>query len=369
VPIRGTKLGTKKCRAIEALLHPGTVEGAAREAGVTTKKLSQWMKDPEFMAAYRTAMRIDNRQSLASLGHEPTQIMRSIVHTMYNSTQPARRLRAAHEITRLANEAIEIEDFAAAVADAERLIKVARARCRSTGVGLKARTAGHGAKLPRRWEQAIVALLAKRSVAAAARTVNVQPQTLRLWMEDPAFMAKYAEAACAVYGPAMRLAQQYLGDAVLVIKNSSNDPEVSEETRFRANLYRAAAFKANVIDHLNSRVAGMEPGSTGADEPQVRSQVIVSSLHRRLLQIKTRLLDHDAAVRAEACRSALSVDETVEKLLRAYGKELLPPEPGESKACTVARSLGIEPGELPAAMQTAAAPHSSVEPPRYRKAA
>ena len=59
---RGTKLGPKKCRAIEALLHPGSVEDAAREAGVTTKKLSLWMKDDlEFKAALRAATRIDNR--------------------------------------------------------------------------------------------------------------------------------------------------------------------------------------------------------------------------------------------------------------------------------------------------------------------
>jgi hypothetical protein len=65
-----SKLGPKQQKAIEALLRPGTVEDAAREAGVPTKELSRWMKDPafEFMAEYRAARRADCRQSMASVG-------------------------------------------------------------------------------------------------------------------------------------------------------------------------------------------------------------------------------------------------------------------------------------------------------------
>ena len=62
------KLGPKQQEAIEALLRPGSVEDAARETGVTAKKLSLWMKDPEFMAAYRAARHVEYRQSMASLG-------------------------------------------------------------------------------------------------------------------------------------------------------------------------------------------------------------------------------------------------------------------------------------------------------------
>ncbi|MGA2716064.1 MAG: hypothetical protein ABSG41_23445 [Bryobacteraceae bacterium] len=284
----GTKLGPKKQEAIEALLRPGSVEDVAREINVATKKLSLWMKDPEFMAAYRAAKRAECRQSMAYLGQGATQILKSMLYIMYHSKKPALRLRVAREITLLANEANEIEEFVAGVADAERMIRATRSRCRSTGAGLKARPPGHGAKRPRREEQAIVALLAHRSVAEAARTLDIKPQTLRLWMQDPAFNAKYAEAACAVYGPAMSLAQQHHGDAVVIIKNLSVDPAVPEETRFQAAIYRAGALRANVIAHLESRLSGMEPGST-TGEPQVVSQAIDSSLHERLQQIKSRL--------------------------------------------------------------------------------
>jgi hypothetical protein len=283
-------LGTKKQEAIEALLLPGTLEDVARETGITVKKLSGWMKDPVFTAQYRAAMRTDYRQSIASLGHGPDLIIKSILHIMYHGKKAAARLKAARHIIRLANEANEFEEFVAGVADAERMVQAAGARCLPIVISGRPPATGHGAKLPRRQEQAIVALLAQRSVAEAARTIDIRAQTLRLWMEDPAFNAKYAEAACAVYGSAMRLAQQRRGDAAVVIRNISTDSAVGEETRLKALLYRAEAFKENVVAHLGTRASGMEHGGANTQEPHVTSQVISIELHQRLQQIKSRLL-------------------------------------------------------------------------------
>jgi len=168
--------------------------------------------------------------------------VKSILQIMYKSKKPAVRLKAARQIVRLAREAIEIEGFAAALADAESMIKAAQGRNPSTGIGLIARGAGHGAKLPRREEQAIVALLAHRSVAEAARSIGITPATLRLWMQGPAFKARYAEAVCEVYGATMRLVQQHLGDAAVVIRNISLDVEVPEQTRLKAAIYRVDAL-------------------------------------------------------------------------------------------------------------------------------
>jgi hypothetical protein len=190
----------------------------------------------------------------------------------------------------MAGEAIELEEYAAAVADAEGLVKSSPAGYQSVGVDGKVQTAGHGAKLPRRAEQAIAALLGHRRVAEAARATGISAATLRLWLANPAFIAKYAAAACAVFGPAMRLAQQREGDAVLVIKNLSTDPAVPEETRLEAVIYRAGLVRANVIANLESRVSGMEPAGADNSEAPVRSLVIGSGLHRRLQQIKSRLL-------------------------------------------------------------------------------
>ena len=88
----------------------------------------------------------------------------------------------------------------------------------------------------------------------------------------------------------MRLAQQREADAVLLIRNFSIDPAVPEETRLAAITYRAGIFQETVMCHVNTRVSGMEPGGAGTDEPQGTSQVISIDLHRRLQQIKSRLL-------------------------------------------------------------------------------
>jgi transposase-like protein len=284
------KLGPKQQEAIEALLRPGSVEDAAREIGITVKQLSGWMKNRDFMAAYRVATRAEHRQFLASLVQGPGMIVKSLLQIMYRGKKPAARLKAAREIIGMAGEALELEEYAAAVADAEGLVKSSQLLCQSAGVDGKARTSGHGAKLPRRAEQAIVALLGHRSVAEAARATGISAATLRRWLEDPAFEAKYAAAACAVFGPAMRLAQQREGDAVLLIKNFSIDPAVPEETRLKAVIYRAGLVKANMIANLESRLSGMEPAGPDTGEAPGRSQVIGPSLHQRLQQIKSRLL-------------------------------------------------------------------------------
>jgi len=247
------------------------------------------MKNPEFMAEYRSAIRAEHRQSMACLAQGPTMIVKSLLLIMYRGKKPASRLKAARQVIRMAGEAIELEDYATAVADAEGLVKAAEARGPSAVMGGKARTTGHGAKLPRRAEQAIAALIGQRSVADAARTIGIKAATLRGWLENPAFIAKYAAGACAVYGPAMRLAQQREADAVLLIKSLSTDPAVPEETRLEAVIYRAGLVQANVIANLESRLSAMEPAGADTVEPQVRSQVIGSSLHQRLQQIKARL--------------------------------------------------------------------------------
>ncbi|MBI3909994.1 MAG: hypothetical protein HY320_03565 [Armatimonadetes bacterium] len=53
---------------------------------------------------------------------------------------------------------------------------------------------GHGAKLPRKREQAIAALLAEPTVGAAAGAAGVGYATLRRWLALPEFDAEYRAA-------------------------------------------------------------------------------------------------------------------------------------------------------------------------------
>src|SRR5262245_51029168 len=55
--------------------------------------------------------------------------------------------------------------------------------------------AGHGQKLTRKREQAVVALLAESSIVAAAARAGIGEATLGRWLRDPAFQATYAVAS------------------------------------------------------------------------------------------------------------------------------------------------------------------------------
>lgn len=274
-------MGARKNEAIAALLQWATVDEAARAIDIAPRTLYRWKKDPEFDAELRAARRAACRQSMRRLAQGVTGALRSTVQLMYHGKRPATRLKAAQAVIRLAHEANEIDDFAAAVKEAE---------CISRGVPAgRSLSRGHGAKFPHKTQAAIDALLTQRSVADAARTVGIGTETLYRRMRHPAFVAEYMAAAVAAFGPAMMLAQQRVSDAVTVIRNLAIDLSIPEETRLLADLCIADAMKAAVMEDLRARVTELEPARTSLSEPQVTSQTIGRSLHQRLQEVKAGL--------------------------------------------------------------------------------
>ena len=63
----GEKFGRKKEDAIAALLSQRNIDEAAKAAGIGTRTLIRWMKNPEFDSAYRRARRAAFGQSVARL--------------------------------------------------------------------------------------------------------------------------------------------------------------------------------------------------------------------------------------------------------------------------------------------------------------
>ena len=59
---------------------------------------------------------------------------------------------------------------------------------------------GHGAKFGRKKEAAIIALLTKRNIEEAAKSIGVVPNTLLRWMKEPEFDAAYREARRLAFG-------------------------------------------------------------------------------------------------------------------------------------------------------------------------
>src|ERR1035437_3154079 len=117
----GEKFGRKKEEAIAALLSQRNLEEAARTAGVSTRTLIRWMKDPEFDAAYRKARRLAFSQSVARLQQASGAAVSTLLKIMVDPAAPhSTRVRAADSVLDHSAKSIEIEDIEARVADLER---------------------------------------------------------------------------------------------------------------------------------------------------------------------------------------------------------------------------------------------------------
>jgi hypothetical protein len=117
----GAKFGRKMEDAIAALLSQRNVDEAARSAGIGTRTLIRWMKDPVFDAAFRAARRAAFGQTTARLQQGSSAAATILMKLMLDANTPAStRVRAAEIVVNHAGKAIEIEDIEARVSELER---------------------------------------------------------------------------------------------------------------------------------------------------------------------------------------------------------------------------------------------------------
>ena len=125
----GTKFGRKKEEAIAALLTQRNVDEAARTIGIAPNTLLNWLKLPEFDAAYREARRLAFRQSVARLQQASSAAVSTLLKVMVDPSTPAStKVRAADSVMSHAAKAIEIEDIEARVSELERAAEAQRRR-------------------------------------------------------------------------------------------------------------------------------------------------------------------------------------------------------------------------------------------------
>src|SRR5947208_2259065 len=93
---------------------------------------------------------------------------------------------------------------------------------------------GHGAKLPRKQEAAIAALLQSRSVEEAAQVVQVSANTLRRWMELTEFRTAYLQARRIAVMQASARMQQNAAAAASVLLKLMADSTTPPASRVRA---------------------------------------------------------------------------------------------------------------------------------------
>jgi hypothetical protein len=119
--------------------------------------------------------------------------------------------------------------------------------------------AGHGAKLGRKQEDAIVALLSQRNIEEAARACGLGARTLIRWLKLPEFAKAYREARREAYGQSIARLQQASGAAVSTLLKIMVDQNAPASTRVRAaDSVLDHATKAIEIEDIAVRVAALE---------------------------------------------------------------------------------------------------------------
>jgi hypothetical protein len=106
----GPKLTRKQEEAIAALLSETTVSAAAEKAKVHEVTLYRWLKQQDFLAAYREARRQVVEKAFAQLQNSTWAASTTLLKLLGSSSDSV-RLRAAIAILDQAGKAVELLDL------------------------------------------------------------------------------------------------------------------------------------------------------------------------------------------------------------------------------------------------------------------
>jgi hypothetical protein len=116
------------------------------------------------------------------------------------------------------------------------------------------------AKLHGKQVAAIPALLAQRTIAAAAHQVGVGERTLLRWLqEDSTFQTAYREARRAVVQQAITQVQRATGEAVETLRSVMQDADAPASAKVSAaKVILETAVKGVELEDLTARIAALE---------------------------------------------------------------------------------------------------------------
>jgi len=122
--------------------------------------------------------------------------------------------------------------------------------------------AGHGAKLGRKQEEAIAALLTQRNIDEAAQAAGIGTRTLLRWLKLSEFKAAYRQARREAFGQAIARLQQATSAAATTLLKTMIDSSTPASVKVRAadSIFDHAA-KAIEIEDLDARVTVLEQTS------------------------------------------------------------------------------------------------------------
>ena len=116
-------ISRKQDTAIGALLSQPTILAAAESVGVGESTLRRWLKDRDFLAAYRAARREAVSQAVGHLQGACSVAVLALTDISQDVNSPASaRVSAARTVLDLALKGVELEDLAVRVEELELLV-------------------------------------------------------------------------------------------------------------------------------------------------------------------------------------------------------------------------------------------------------
>jgi hypothetical protein len=121
---------------------------------------------------------------------------------------------------------------------------------------------GHGTQYKRKKDQAIAALLTERTIADAARVIDVGTKTLKRWMKIPEFENELLAARRERYQQTTARFEQNTNPAAHVILQTMADPKVAASVRLKAAQFvwfqAGEAINATEVLCMERRISDLE---------------------------------------------------------------------------------------------------------------
>jgi hypothetical protein len=118
---------------------------------------------------------------------------------------------------------------------------------------------GHGGKISRKQELAIVALLTEPNHRAAAVACGVGYSTLCRWLRDPQFEECFRRAKADLLASATAQLRRAATTGALTLEQIANDGKAPPAARVSASrAILELALRANVIEEIDERLAKLE---------------------------------------------------------------------------------------------------------------
>jgi len=124
---------------------------------------------------------------------------------------------------------------------------------------------GHGEKLGRKMEQAVIAILASRNDEEAAQSIGVSAKTLQRWRKLPEFDQALRDARLAAFRQSLARLQQASVPAVTTLLRLMVDGGSPATVKARCAYYILDQTRKGIeTEDLEKRVAELERATEGA---------------------------------------------------------------------------------------------------------